>query len=42
MQNKSYLGRIILKLLWFENLFDGRILLYETYDRYDIKDGSMD
>ena len=42
MQNKSYLGRIILKLLWFENLFDGRILLYETYDRYAIKDGSMD
>ena len=41
-QNKSYLGRIILKMLWFQKLFDGRILLYETYDRYDIKDGSMD
>ena len=42
MQNKSYLGRIILKILSFENLFDGRKLLYETYERYDVKDGSVD
>ena len=41
-QNKSYLGRIILKILSFVIMFYGRKLLHETYDRFDIKDGSMD